>query len=158
MDCSPPGFSVHGILQARILEWGAIPFSRGSSRPQDWTCISCIGRGILYGWATSEAPDIVNTILLIHLCIINCITFMILPGYLFIWTLRARIMTDWFISLFFFFLNPTQCLVHSRHSIDVSVQTNDWSQEIWVEPCCGPLTVQETMATHLGCLGPGVSR
>ena len=33
MDCSPPGFSVHGILQARILEWVAIPFSRGSSRP-----------------------------------------------------------------------------------------------------------------------------
>ena len=31
MDCSPPGFSVHGILQARILEWVAIPFSRGSS-------------------------------------------------------------------------------------------------------------------------------
>jgi len=35
MDCSPPGFSVHGILQARILEWVAISFSRGSSRPED---------------------------------------------------------------------------------------------------------------------------
>ena len=35
MDCSPPGFSVHGILQARILEWVAIPFSRGSSQPRD---------------------------------------------------------------------------------------------------------------------------
>ena len=35
MDCSPPGSSVHGILQARILEWEAIPFSRGSSRPRD---------------------------------------------------------------------------------------------------------------------------
>ena len=35
MDCSPPGFSVHGILQARILEWVAISFSRGSSRPRD---------------------------------------------------------------------------------------------------------------------------
>ena len=34
-DCSPPGFSVHGILQARILEWVAIPFSRGSSQPRD---------------------------------------------------------------------------------------------------------------------------
>ena len=33
MDCSPPGSSVHGILQARILEWVAIPFSRGSSNP-----------------------------------------------------------------------------------------------------------------------------
>ena len=37
MDCSQPGFSVHGILQARILEWVAIPSSRGSSWPRDWT-------------------------------------------------------------------------------------------------------------------------
>ena len=35
MDCSPPGSSVHGILQGRILEWGAISFSKGSSRPRD---------------------------------------------------------------------------------------------------------------------------
>ena len=37
MDCSPRGSSVHGILQARILEWVAVPFSRGSSRPRDQT-------------------------------------------------------------------------------------------------------------------------
>ena len=55
-DCSLPGSSVHGILQARTLEWVAIPFSRGSSRPRDWTCISCIGRQILYHWATREVP------------------------------------------------------------------------------------------------------
>ena len=42
MDCSPPGSSVHGLLQARILEWIAIPFSRGSSRPRDGTQVSCI--------------------------------------------------------------------------------------------------------------------
>ena len=41
MDCSPPGFSVHGILQARILEWITIPFSRGSSQPRDQTWVSC---------------------------------------------------------------------------------------------------------------------
>ena len=35
MDCSPPGSSVHGILQARILEWVAMPSSRGSSQPRD---------------------------------------------------------------------------------------------------------------------------
>ena len=35
MDCSPPSFSIHRILQARILEWVAIPFSRESSRPKD---------------------------------------------------------------------------------------------------------------------------
>ena len=51
MDCSPPGFSVHEILWARILEWVAISFSRGSSRPRDqiWVSyISCLGRQVLY--------------------------------------------------------------------------------------------------------------
>ena len=42
MDCSPPGSSIHGILQARILEWVAIPFSRRSSRPRDQTQVSRI--------------------------------------------------------------------------------------------------------------------
>ena len=42
MDCSPPGFSVCRILQARILEWVAISCSRGSSQPRDRTCVSCI--------------------------------------------------------------------------------------------------------------------
>ena len=50
MDCSPPGSSVCGILQARILEWVAIPFSRESSQPRDQICISfvlCIGKQVL---------------------------------------------------------------------------------------------------------------
>ena len=55
MDCSPPGSSVNGILQARILEWAAISSSRGSSWPRDWTCISCIGWRILYYWATEAS-------------------------------------------------------------------------------------------------------
>ena len=41
MDCDLPGSSVHGILQARILEWVAMPSSRGFSRPRDQTCIFC---------------------------------------------------------------------------------------------------------------------
>ena len=55
MDCSPPGSSVHGILQARILEWVAISFSRGSSQPGDWTQISCIAGRCFNLWATREA-------------------------------------------------------------------------------------------------------
>ena len=53
IDCTPPGSSVHGILQARILEWVAMPSSRGSSHPRYQTldsCISCIGRKRLYHW------------------------------------------------------------------------------------------------------------
>ena len=42
MDYSPPGSSVHETVQGRILEWVAIPFSRGSSWPRDWTWVSCI--------------------------------------------------------------------------------------------------------------------
>ena len=45
MDCSPPGSSVHGILQARVLEWVAIPFSKGSSQPSNQTQVSCIAGG-----------------------------------------------------------------------------------------------------------------
>ena len=51
MDCSPPGSSVHEILQARILEWTALPSSRRSSRPRDQTHVSyiaCISRRVLY--------------------------------------------------------------------------------------------------------------
>ena len=55
MDCSPPGSSVHGILQGRLLEWVAMPSARGSSWPRDRTHISlylktCIGRRVLYHW------------------------------------------------------------------------------------------------------------
>ena len=52
MDCSPPESFVHGIFQARILEWVVISFSRGSSWPRDQICIFCItGR-----FFTSEPP------------------------------------------------------------------------------------------------------
>ena len=57
MDCSPPGFSVHGILQARILEWVAIPSSMGSSQTRDWTQVSCITGRFFTIWATREAPE-----------------------------------------------------------------------------------------------------
>ena len=55
MVCSLPHSSVHGISQARILEWVTISSSRGASWPRDWTQVSCIGRQILYHWATREA-------------------------------------------------------------------------------------------------------
>ena len=55
MDCSPLGSFVHGILQARILEWVAIPFSRGSSRPRDRILFSCIAGRLFTVWTTREA-------------------------------------------------------------------------------------------------------
>ena len=53
MDCSPPGFSVCGISQTRILEWVAVSFSRGSSRLRDPTHVSCLAGGFL----STEPPE-----------------------------------------------------------------------------------------------------
>ena len=58
MDCSPPGSSVHGILQARILEWVANSSSRGSSWPRDWTHISCTEGRFFTIWSTREWASI----------------------------------------------------------------------------------------------------
>ena len=56
MDCSPLGSSVHGILQARTLEWIAMPSSRGSSWPRERTHVSYVSAfaGVLYHWAIRE--------------------------------------------------------------------------------------------------------
>ena len=62
MDCSPPGSSVHGILQARILQWVAISFSRGASRPRDRNCVSyvsCSYFSVLI-WTSLEAQTAKN--------------------------------------------------------------------------------------------------
>ena len=74
MDCSPPGSSVHGILQARIPEWVAMPSSRGSSQPRDWTwtCgsyVACVGRQVLYHWHHLGNPNpSMNWAKLLQLC------------------------------------------------------------------------------------------
>ena len=54
MDCNSSGTSVHGIIQARILEWVATSFSSESSKPRDWACVSCIAGGFFIIWATRE--------------------------------------------------------------------------------------------------------
>ena len=58
MDCSPPGSSTRGILLARILEWIAISFSRGSLRPRDQTWVSCIAGRLFTVRATREKKGI----------------------------------------------------------------------------------------------------
>ena len=55
--CDPLDYTVHGILQVRILEWVAFPFSRGSSQPRDRTQVSCIAGGFFTSWATREAHE-----------------------------------------------------------------------------------------------------
>ena len=60
VDCSPPGSSVLGILQARILEWIAMPSSKGSSQPRDQTQVSRIAGRFFTDWATKEAQEYWN--------------------------------------------------------------------------------------------------
>ena len=68
MDCCPPGSSVHGILQASPLERAAIPFSRGSSWPRDWTQVSYITGRFFTIWATMESQlEYLSHSILIHL-------------------------------------------------------------------------------------------
>ena len=78
MDCSLPGFSIHGIFQSRILEWVAISFSRGSSQPRDGTWVSLIVGRHFSVWATREvkhfyrdpkAPD--NTLPCLFSCLLS---------------------------------------------------------------------------------------
>ena len=61
--CNPMDYTAHGILQARILEWVAVPFFRGSSQPRDWTQVSLIAGRFFTSWATREAQEIE-----IHMC------------------------------------------------------------------------------------------
>ena len=53
--CDPLDYTVHGMLQARILEWVAVPFSRGSSQPRDRSHVSWMAGGFFTNWATREA-------------------------------------------------------------------------------------------------------
>ena len=55
MDSSLPGSAIHGIFQAKILEWAAISFSRGSSQPRDQTWVSCVGDRRFTVWATNPS-------------------------------------------------------------------------------------------------------
>ena len=62
MDCSLRGSSVHGVFQARILEWGAISFSRGSSQPRDRTLVSRIVCRRVTVWAARNSPSLINKV------------------------------------------------------------------------------------------------
>ena len=69
MDCSLPGFTVHGLLQARILEWVATPFCRGSPQPRGRTGVSCVAGRFFTIWATRRPTRMSTTSFLRKLCL-----------------------------------------------------------------------------------------
>ena len=89
LNCSPPGSSVHGILQARILKWGATSFSRGSSWPRNQTCIPLFGR---WFFTTEPSGKPMSCVLskskflkLIHASKMNFFSYVFPPLCLFLW-------------------------------------------------------------------------
>ena len=102
MDCSPPGSSVHGILQARILEWVAMSFSRGSYWPRARTHISCVSCIIFFTTSTTrEAPSLWYPphlkvkVLVAQSCLTLCNSMNCSPPVSSIyWILQARIL-EW---------------------------------------------------------------
>ena len=84
MDCSLPGSSVHWILQARILEWVTIPFSRGSSQSRDWTQVSCITGRFFTNWAIRED----------HVCVCVCVCVCVYE----LWFIPLRFITGYWIQ------------------------------------------------------------
>jgi len=95
IDCSLPGSSIHGIFQARILEWVAISFSRRSSQPRDWTWVShTVGRCFTI-WANLKSRDIT---LPTKVCLLKSMVFpVIMYGYE-SWTIRKA--GNWRIDAF----------------------------------------------------------
>ena len=77
--CDPVVCTVHGILQARILEWVAFPFSRGSSQLRDQTQFSCTAGGFFTHWATREAPYLAVLGLLCSLWTPSCSMWDLVP-------------------------------------------------------------------------------
>ena len=79
--CDPMDYTVHGILQARILEWVAFPFSRGSSQPRDRTQVPFIAGRFFTSWTTREAHSIIikmgNNCQVLTLPGVNCLTHII---------------------------------------------------------------------------------
>ena len=123
MDCSLPSSSVHGISQARILEWVAISFSRGSFWPRDWTQVSCIVSRCFTVWVTRE----------VQWPIFGSITNIRMPtgslGWFVLWRLQfgsrltlRREEIDW-ISY-----SVIQC---ARASQRTSMHTLKWAHEWW---------------------------
>ena len=110
MDCSPPDFSVHGILQARILEWVAIPFSRESSRLRDRSQVSCIAGRFFTIWATREAHVLSCSSFAVQL--LNCVWLFATP-----WIAACQASLSFTISWSFRKLMSIESVMPSNHLI-----------------------------------------
>ena len=128
MDCSPPGSSAHGIVHARILEWVAISFSRGSSWPRDWTQVSSTA-GRFFTTESLGKPSILS----IHLFIIfNCLHHLLIYHgyYSLLLSCPTGMSTPQGQNSFFCSLRPQfltqKKLAHGRHSKNICWIGKKW--------------------------------
>ena len=131
MYYSPPGSSVHGTVQARILEWAAFSFSRGSSGPRDQTDVSCIADRFFTFWATREP----------HASIIFLISW-------FVFTIITQFFSNRLLSpLHLFVLVSYYLAPFVWNTFVISL-----CQTYWWSPVC---TLQDHCSPCFWCLHPG---
>ena len=149
VDCSPPGSSVHGILQEGILEWVAISFSRGSSQPRDRTRVSCIAGRCFILWATRKAPGLLS----------SNVNF---PGYASPWS--PRFWSWWYVlncsfmsnTLWSHGLEPTRLLCPwnslGKNTVEWAAisSSKESSQPRELNPCALHWQVDSLPLSHLG--------
>ena len=129
MDYILPGSSVHGVLQARILEWVAISFSRGSSWPRDQTWVSCMAGGFFTHWATKEAKMKVRVTQ-------SCPTLCNLMDYRVQGVLQARIL-GWVAFLLLQWIFSTQDSIQGLLILyQLSYQGSPQSESEWKSLSC----------------------
>ena len=128
MDCSPPGSSVRGILQARILEWVAVPFSRISSQTMDRTRVSRTAGESFMDWATRESTEV---------------SFCDIAGLRVLIVKRKVKVAQSCAPLY----DPTDCVVMGNTEASFCIwqfSSNIWSKRglaVWSKSSCGPVSI-----------------
>ena len=127
MDCSPPGSSVHGILQARTVEWVAISYSRGSSRLRDRThitCIFCTGR---WFFITSTSWEALYLLQVCSNCLFLLESIFVVNAFLGIYLFHLSYLLCWLFTVFPyvpFFISIRSVMVHWLSFLILLIHSN----------------------------------
>ena len=127
MDCSPPGSSVHGILQARTVEWVAISYSRGSSRLRDRThvtCIFCTGR---WFFITSTSWEALYLLQVCSNCLFLLESIFVVYAFLGIYLFHLSYLLCWLFTVFPyvpFFISIRSVMVHWLSFLILLIHSN----------------------------------
>ena len=126
--CDPMNPTVHGILQARILEWVAFPISRGSSQPRDRTQVSCIAGRFFTSWATREAQELLEWVAYPFSCVSSWPRNRTHHMQFFFHSIGCLLV----LLMIFFAVQKLLCLIMSHSFIFacISFALEDWSKEI----------------------------